>query len=573
MMRKYFFLGTLLLAPYIFTAMATAQQAGRDEGTQVMRVSASTRQQRITLGLNKAEIVELDRDIKDVDVAAPDIADAVVKSPRRVLLIASKVGQTNVFFSDGEGRRVLSLDIRVERDVTDMCAMMAATMPKSAIRCTTMNDNVVLAGNVANAMEATRAVSLAAAFAGDPKKVVNMLSIAGGEQVMLKVRIAEISRTVSKQFGIDLTSAVNAAGVPIALSTSNPYGLLGHALSDMSGAQIGSVCPQSFFPNRTSTTTAQTVTGNSTVNTLTNGTNNLSTGYNTNITSTNPQLQQPGVVSGQQNTNTSTLVGSAVQTITGALAPTVTQTITDTANCASANNMQGVMKALEEIGLVHMLAEPNATVVSGETTKMQSGGSFPVPTSKDRDGNVTVEFKDFGIGLSFTPVVLSSDRISVQLSTEASELTNVGAFTLQGGTQNVNGVTTTVPGLTIPALSVRRAQTTVELPSGGSFAIAGLMQHVTKQQIDGFPAMKDLPVLGALFRSRDFQNNETELVVIVSAYLVQPTSESALAAPTDGFVAPSDPETLLLGRLNAVYKKEDKPVESRAEAPVGFIVQ
>jgi pilus assembly protein CpaC len=170
-------------------------------------------------------------------------------------------------------------------------------------------------------------------------------------------------------------------------------------------------------------------------------------------------------------------------------------------------------------------------------------------------------------------VVLSSDRISVQLSTEASELTNVGAFTLQGGTQNVNGVSQTVPGLTIPALSVRRATTTVELPSGGSFAIAGLMQHVTKQQIDGFPAMKDLPVLGALFRSRDFQNNETELVVIVSAYLVQPTSESALAAPTDGFVAPSDPETLLLGRLNAVYKREDKPVESRAEAPVGFIVQ
>jgi pilus assembly protein CpaC len=573
MMRKYLFLGTLLLAPYIFTAMATAQQVGRDEGTQVMRVSASTRQQRITLGLNKAEIVELDRDIKDVDVAGPDIVDAVVKSPRRVLLIASKVGQTNVFFSDSEGRRVLSLDIRVERDVTDLGVMMAAAMPKSAIKPSTFNDSVVLTGSVANAMEASRAVALAAAWAGDPKKVVNMLSVAGGEQVMLKVRIAEINRSVAKQFGVDLAGAVSAAGIPIALSTSNPYGLLGHALSDLSGAQIGSVCPQAFFPNRTATTTSTMTTGNSTVSTVTNGTNNLNTGYNTAISSTNPLQQQPGVVTGSQSTNTSSLVGSAVQTVASALAPTVTQTVTDTANCASANNMQGVMKALEAIGLVHMLAEPNATVVSGETTKMQSGGSFPVPQSKDRDGNVQVEFKDFGIGLSFTPVVLSPERISIQLSTEASELSNNGAFTLQGSTQIVNGVTTTVPGLTIPALSVRRAQTTVELPSGGSFAIAGLMQHVTKQQIDGFPAMKDLPVLGALFRSRDFQNSETELVVIVSAYLVQPTSESALAAPTDGFVVPSDPETLLLGRLNAVYKKEDKPVESRAEAPVGFIVQ
>ena len=137
----------------------------------------------------------------------------------------------------------------------------------------------------------------------------------------------------------------------------------------------------------------------------------------------------------------------------------------------------------------------------------------------------------------------------------------------------MNGQTVTSPGLTIPALSVRRAETTVELPSGGSFAIAGLMQHVTKQVIDGFPGLKDMPVLGALFRSRDFENDETELVVLVSAYLAEPTTESAYAAPTDGFVAPSDPETLLLGRLNSVYKKNDKPLTPEAAAPVGFVVR
>jgi len=212
-----------------------------------------------------------------------------------------------------------------------------------------------------------------------------------------------------------------------------------------------------------------------------------------------------------------------------------------------------------------MLAEPNLTAVSGETAKFLAGGEFPVPAARDRDGNVTVVFKQFGVGLSFTPVVLSSGRISLQLSSEVSELTNTGSFTSSTGTGG--------GGFTIPALSVRRTETTVELPSGGSFAVAGLMQHNTKQVIDGFPGVKDLPVLGALFRSRDFQNDETELVVLVSAYMVQPNAEKSFSAPTDGFVAPTDPETLLLGRLNAVYKNSAKPLTPVATAPVGFVVR
>jgi len=216
--------------------------------------------------------------------------------------------------------------------------------------------------------------------------------------------------------------------------------------------------------------------------------------------------------------------------------------------------------------LVHMLAEPNLTAVSGETAKFLAGGEFPVPASRDRDGNVTVEFKQFGVGLSFTPVVLAPGRISLQLSTEVSELTNTGSFTLSGINGNGSAVT-------IPALNVRRAETTVELPSGGSFAIAGLMQHTTKQQIDAFPGVKDLPVLGALFRSRDFQNQETELVVMITAYLVNPTSEAQLAMPSDGFITPTDPETLLLGHLNTIYKKEAKPLTPQAQAPVGFVVR
>ncbi len=537
---KLLFACTVLAAPYCFGVMAAHAQDGR-----LVRVTNGTREQRVTLGLGKAEQVDLDRDIKDVDVASPDIVDAVVKSPRRVLLIAAKAGQTNVFFTDGEGRRVLTLDIRVERDVTDLGALMQVALPKASIKVSTFNDNVVLAGNVSSAMEATRAVNLAAAFAGDPKKVVNMLSVAGGEQVMLKVRVAEMNRNIAKQFNVNALGAVSVGGVPIIAGTNNPYGLLGRALSDLSGGQIGSVCRQAFVPNVASSTTATT---GFTTQQLTDNT----TGAVIPIPGTNP-----------------------IQLLTGRVAnDSLTSTVTNTIPCVSPNNAQGILNALEQVGLVHMLAEPNLTAVSGETAKFRAGGEFPVPTARDRDGNITLEFKPFGVGLSFTPVVLSPERISIQLSSEVSELSNTGSFTVAATTTNVNGVSTTVPGATIPALGVRRTETTIELPSGGSFAIAGLLQKNTKQVLAGLPGAKDLPVLGALFRSRDFQNDETELVVLVSAYLVQPNAEGAFAAPTDGFIAPSDPETLLMGRLNAVYKnKDDGPTEEQAKAAGGFIVQ
>jgi pilus assembly protein CpaC len=295
---------------------------------------------------------------------------------------------------------------------------------------------------------------------------------------------------------------------------------MGAALSNLSGAQIGASCGASFVPTITGTITT-TVTNN---------------------VSNNPAILANGAANGVTTTNNAT-------------------------NCSAPNNAQGILNALEQVGLVHMLAEPNLTAVSGETAKFLAGGEFPVPAGRDQQGNISIQFKQFGVGLSFTPVVISPGRISLQLSSEVSELTNTGAFTLQGA----NGAGTSV---VIPALSVRRTETTVELPSGGSFAVAGLMQHNTKQVVDGFPGVKDLPVLGALFRSRDFENDESELVVLVSAYLVEPNTASAFVAPTDGFVAPTDPETLLLGRLNAVYKKkDDKPMTSDASAPVGFVVR
>ncbi len=489
-----------LIAPSTaFAASASLPRPVIDEANaKVMTISTKgATHQRLTLPLDKAAVVQLDADARDVLVSNPELVDAVVRTPRRIFLLATKVGQTNAFFFDAQGKQILALDIRVEKDVVDLASLMKASMPNSAIQVQALNDNVILTGQVASALEATRAADLAARLTGDPKKVINMIGIAGGQQVMLKVRIAEMNRNVAKQFGINLAGAKIVGGsTPIGVSTSNQFNLVGQALSDLSGGQFGQVC-------------------------------------------------QGG--SGQSLNPFATLSQGA-------------------GNCNINNNVQGQLKALERVGLVHMLAEPNLTAVSGETAKFLAGGEFPVPASRDRDGNVTVEFKPFGVGLSFTPVIVAPGRISLQLSSEVSELTNTGSFTLAGGSGGA--------GLTIPALSVRRTATTIELPSGGSFAVAGLMQHNTKQVLDGFPGAKDLPVLGALFRSRDFADDTTELVVLVSAYLVEPTSESALSVPTDGFIAPSDPETILLGRLNAVYKRKDeKPVSSQASAPVGFVVR
>jgi pilus assembly protein CpaC len=488
-------LSILVVASAALPAAASPKVAREPVAQRVLNVSThgnGPAHQRITLALDKAALVQLDNDARDVMVSNPEIVDAVVRTPRRVFLLAMKTGQTNAFFFDAAGHQILSIDIRVERDVTDLGSMMHANFPQSKIHVSAMNDNVVLTGSVSSATEATRAQDLAASFAGDPKKVVNMIKIESNEQVMLKVRVAEVQRSVAKQFGIDLNAAINAWGVPIVAQTSNPFSLLGRALSDASGAQVGPACPPA------------------------------------------------------------------------ANVPVTTQL------CAN-----GVLKALEEVGLIRTLAEPNLTAVSGETARFLAGGEFPVPGGRDQQGNVEVIFKQFGVGLSFTPVVLSENRISLQISTEVSELTNTGAFTLSGG-QVVNPTTgqiTTVPGVTIPALNVRRAQTTVELPSGGSFAIAGLLQHTTKQQLDGFPGLKDMPVLGALFRSRDYQNNETELVILVSTYLVRPTSEKRLAAPTDGFVPPTDADTILFGHLNAEHAPVTDGLKSAGNTKLGFIVQ
>jgi pilus assembly protein CpaC len=216
------------------------------------------------------------------------------------------------------------------------------------------------------------------------------------------------------------------------------------------------------------------------------------------------------------------------------------------------------LRALERDGLIKTLAEPNLTAISGESAKFLAGGEFPIPLV-DSQGQTTVTYKEFGVGISFTPTVLSEGRISLKIESEVSELTDQGAVTLTL--------------ISIPALKVRRANSTIELPSGGSLALAGLIADNVRQNIDGFPGLKDVPVLGTLFRSRDFIKQETELVVIVTPYLVKPVSRQELARPLDGLGEASDRKANFLGYLNKIYGTESVAPVGDLKGDYGFIVE
>ena len=453
--------------------------------------------ERVTLGLNKAAIIELPADASDVLVSNPAIVDAIVRTPRRIYILGLTVGQTNAFFFSDSGKQLLNLEIRVERDIVSLGDILAKHFPSAQIRAESINDNIVLTGIAPSASVAEQARELAVRYVGAPEKVLNMITVSGREQVQIRVRVAEMQRVISKQLGIDLKAMAMAGGVPLYLNNDTEFSLLGRALG-LGQAAIGDVPGSVYDP------TGETA-----------------------------DIRTPGY-----------------------------------------NNTETTIRAMERAGVLKLLAEPNLTAISGETANFMAGGQFPIPSGIDDSGNVRIEMTPYGVGLAFTPVVLSEGRISLKVSSEVSELTAENAFTVPSQTiRTAEGTFLTTAGATIPGLRVRRAETTVEMPSGGSMMIAGLLRDDFKQNIDGYPGMKDLPVLGALFRSRDYQSNQTELVVIVSAVLVDPVSGKELHMPTTGFVPATDAQAYLNGQSNATYTTKTVPAPAGTPAPGGYIIE
>ena len=542
-MRRYSLTAFALLVAVSHAFLdAPPGQAAEVEHRSYLRIGAGTKAQPVALGLNKSMIIELPREVRDVMVSNPEKIDAVMQSSTRAYLIGKDTGEANVIFLDKDSNQVATLEVSVERDLSQLDDLLARLIPGSKIHIDAIGERTVLTGTVPNPIDASRACEIVTAFLGPldqlnsssgssnsgqssasnsqgggqnngqssgsgggcagsgdsnsgnsaPQSVINMITVEAREQVLLKVSVVEMERNIVKQFGIDLGALVNSGNFAFAALSRLPF-----PINPQGG---GVIAP--FIPNPAGAAPGDLGT---------------------------PSGVSPGVA------------GGGVQWLSGS------------------DRVQTVLRALEEDGLLHTLAEPNLTAISGETANFLAGGEFPIPIAQQL-GTISVEFKKFGIGLAFTPVVMSEGRISLKVSTEVSELSNQGAVVLSN--------------ITIPALKVRRAETVVELPSGGSLVMAGLLSDQSKQALSGYPGLKNLPVLGTLFRSRDFLKDETELVVLVTPYVVKPSAREKLAQPDDGYGWASDVNSDLLGQMNRVYGRnpERAPV-GRFNGDVGFVVE
>jgi len=420
----------------------------------------------IALSLNKARLFELQVPVRDVVVANPEIADVIIRSPTQAYIVAKKLGETNVFFAGQEGKVVLNLQIRVIVELDGARKAMKTLLPNANIEVKGVKGTIVLSGVVRSAQDSTDAVAIARRFVENDAGVINMLRIIADQQVLLKMRFAEVQRNVLKTLGADTAFERTRGGRTFTLDTTGA--------TDVATSERFSTL---FFP----------------INKL------------------------------------------GIRTAT--------------------------FRALERRGLVKTLAEPALVAMSGETANFLAGGEFPIPVGSEEEGGIKIEFKPFGIALSFTPVVLANNQISLRIKAEVSSTSTENQVTLSS---------TVVPGLT-----VRRAESTVTLNSGSSLMIAGLLQNDEINQFDGVPWLKDLPILGALFRSHRFQQDETELIVLVTVFLVHPVKPGlALSLPSDGFVPASDADIYLLGRLYKRYSRKKTPPEVHMiKGPIGYIME
>lgn len=475
--------------------------------------------QPVSIARGASFAVDLPTDARDVIIADPRVAEAMLHNSRRITIIGVGPGQTDAVFLDAAGRPILSLKVRVDAGVSALQDTINRIAPGSQVTAEAINDSVVLTGLVTSPAEADRIVRVAGAFVSAPEKVLNMISVAGSDQVTLKVRVIEVQRNAIKQLGFDTSAVIGQLG-------DTQY-LIGQAATwGVNGGLLGGL------------------TGGASID-----------------TTKNYQQQRPCIGPGWAE---------------GALCPIVVDGPEDSSNWDTAqpgtgpgsdnlNKGEATIKAFERVGLVRTLAEPNLTSVNGESASFLAGGEFPVPTGRDRDGNVSVEYKPYGVSLAFRPVVLTGGRISLQIKVEVSELTNQGGFTLGAGTASA---------LTLQGLQVRRSENTVELPSGGAMMIAGLLQESTRQSIDSLPGMMTMPVLGSLFRSRDYLSGETELVVIVEPYLVTATSPGRMQTPADGLRIATDIQATLFGQLNQTYGTPSPTAVPGAgwQGPVGYVI-
>jgi pilus assembly protein CpaC len=427
----------------------------------------------VMLSVGEGQMVKLSRSVADVWVSNPAVADVHVTNARQLNVFGKDSGEATVIATAADGSVVYATNVRVGQNINSMNDMLRAAMPDSTISVTNVGQIAVINGTVASPADAAHAEQMVRMMLnpgikpGEALKImpINRLKTAVPLQVTLKVRIAEVNRSLLKQIGVNL------------LASDNGFAFL-------QGEGI-------FLPN-----------------------------------------------AGEASEQTGQVIRSAIGSTIG-----LSKRLFGLDLIAS-------LDLAEKDGLVSILAEPNLTALSGETASFLAGGEFPIPVSQSQNA-VTIEYKQYGVGLAFTPIVLADGRISMRVRPEVSELSNEGAVKLKD--------------FVVPALTTRRAETTVELGSGQSFMIAGLLRNSNVNDVTKAPFLGDLPILGSLFRSTSFRRSETELVIIVTPYLVRPVS-GQLAMPTNGYRAPSDTQRVIEGQ-SYVGQSGPRPV-SAAPAPM-----
>lgn len=446
------FVSLRLFGLFLFGIMVSAFPA---QGNQIIRETSGV----IGLEVGKGVLIRLTRPASTVFIANPKIADIQVKSPRLIYILAKQTGVTTLIAVDEKERVLANRQLKVSHNLSGLRASLKSFLPTENLDVRSVGSSIVVSGTVETSLDAAEIRRLAEQLVKKPENVILKVGVTEPTQVQLRVRIAEVSRDVLKQFGINWDAILNVGNFVFGIANGSPVNA------------TGSVAAPSFL-----------------------------TGLS-------------GAAWTDRNSGTNSLLGLYK---------------------GSHVDINGLIDALNNEGFITVLAQPNLTALSGKPATFLAGGEFPIVVP-DSDNRVAIEFKQFGVSLGFTPTLLGKDRISLYVNPEVSQLSSAGAVQLAG--------------FSIPALTTRRTETTVELANGQSFAIAGLLQNNIRHDISKFPGLGDVPILGTLFRSSRFQRNETELVIIVTPYIVRPTSGAILAAPTDGLTPPSDKDRVLHGRL------------------------
>jgi pilus assembly protein CpaC len=479
-------------AAFIALSLATGADAssGAEQNGVVQVETAVTKH--VVVTQFKSKTFRVDRAFASSVVGNPDIADVLPVSDRVIYIQGKKVGTTNIAVFDAEKKLIAVLDVEVAIDTQGLTEQIRSSTGATGVRVSSNNGQIILTGQVANAVMAERAMTIAKATTPN-LPVVNALNVAASQQVMLKVRFLEVSRDAGRNLGINWFVA-NAAG--------------------SRGFNTGAGSPTQVGQSPTAT---------------------------------------PGGIPLFQAANT--FVGG---TTAGPFGVAIANIVNN-----STNRIDLMVSALESKGLVRRLAEPDLVALSGDTASFLAGGEIPVPVVQPSGGTtplITVEYKPFGVQLTFVPTVLANGVINLRLTPTVSELDFTNAIT--------------VSGFLIPALTKREAKTTIELRDGQSFAIAGLLQNENTRNISQVPWVGSLPVIGSLFRSASYQQHETDLVVIVTPHLVAPRAPGQpLASPLEQRLSGNDIDLFLMGQTEADKKKHDYIARGGGlQGPYGFLL-